>query len=112
MPCKSDTVFLEPLGYIGFYSKLKMLDYPGLASREVVDARMRLRSNNWDKLVTALKPSWVIRRPSDPITEKFLSVEYTRVKTFDVSRLVSSFDFLPGRGYLKNDSVFFIYRLK
>ena len=26
---KSDTVFLEPLGYIGFFSQLKMLDWPG-----------------------------------------------------------------------------------
>ena len=25
-----DTVFLEPLGYIGYFSGLKMLDHPGL----------------------------------------------------------------------------------
>ena len=36
-----DSVMLEPLGYIGYYSGLKMLDYPGLASKEMVAARKR-----------------------------------------------------------------------
>src|SRR5581483_2625511 len=34
-----DTVFLEPLGYIGYYSQLKTYDMPGLSSREVVAVR-------------------------------------------------------------------------
>ena len=34
-----DRVYLEPLGYIGYFSGLKMLDWPGLASPEVVAAR-------------------------------------------------------------------------
>ena len=108
----SDTVFLEPLGYIGFYSTLKMLDFPGLSSREVVDARKKLLTNKWDKLITELKPNWVIRRPTDPVSDKFLKADYTRVKTFNVSSLVASYGFLPGRGYLNNDSIFFIYKLK
>ncbi len=33
-----DTVFLESLGYIGYFSQLKMLDFPGLSSPEVVAA--------------------------------------------------------------------------
>src|SRR6185312_4860456 len=37
-----DTVMLEPLGYIGYFSGLKMLDYPGLASKEMVEVRKRL----------------------------------------------------------------------
>src|SRR5262249_50699632 len=34
-----DTVFLEPLGYIGYFSGAKTYDYPGLSSPEVVAAR-------------------------------------------------------------------------
>jgi hypothetical protein len=33
-----DRIFLEPLGYVGYYSHLKAYDYPGLTSREVVTA--------------------------------------------------------------------------
>jgi hypothetical protein len=37
-----DSVMLEPLGHISYYSRLKMLDWPGLASKEVVEVRKRL----------------------------------------------------------------------
>src|ERR1019366_512048 len=37
----NETVFLEPLGFIGYYSNLKMLDFPGLGSPEMVAARKR-----------------------------------------------------------------------
>ncbi len=34
-----DTVFLEPLGYIGYFSELSMRDTPGLSSPEVIALR-------------------------------------------------------------------------
>ena len=37
-----DTVLLEPLGYIGYFSGLKMYDFPGLCSKEMVAVRRRL----------------------------------------------------------------------
>ncbi len=37
-----DTVFLEPLGCIGFYSNLKMLVFPGLSSPEMIAARRKV----------------------------------------------------------------------
>src|SRR5262249_26879788 len=36
-----ERVFLEPLGYIGYFSNARMMDYPGLVSDEVVQARRR-----------------------------------------------------------------------
>ena len=39
-----DTVFLECLGYIGFFSRLKMYDCPGLGSPEVIAARRHTSS--------------------------------------------------------------------
>src|SRR5208337_1567658 len=40
----ADRVFLEPLGYIGFFSQLKMLDTPGLCALEVVAAEKKLQT--------------------------------------------------------------------
>ena len=62
----TDTVFLEPLGYIGFYSNLKMLDYPGLSSPEVVAARRRASARDypgcWPELIIDLSPTWLVLR--------------------------------------------------
>ena len=51
-----ETVFMEPLGYIGFYSQLKTLDFPGMSSPEVVSARKTLHSDNYADLINYLHP--------------------------------------------------------
>lgn len=114
-----DTVFLEPLGYIGFFSGLKMLDYPGLSSPEVVAARKRATSRSypycWPELIWDLRPDWLVMRPyevsqvraADPA---ILYSQYRHVRTFDVSGEVDAVPFLPGRGYLHLDAVFEVYR--
>ena len=55
----ADTVFFEPLGYFGFYSGLKTYDYPGLSSREMMQA-VRLFGNDWCTLSarTRGRPAW------------------------------------------------------
>jgi hypothetical protein len=88
-----DTVFLECLGYIGFYSQLKMYDYPGLGSPEVIAARRLTRSRIfpecWDELIEGLKPDWLVMRPLEVETVRrespeLLDEEYTLAKVFDV----------------------------
>jgi len=111
---KGDTVFLEPSGYIGFYSNLKLYDFPGLTSLEVVAARKKLRSNQWKMLIEDLKPDWVVRRwyeaTDDETTPAYLDQSYTSVKTFDAMPAVNSYRFLPGRYYLYHDSVYTVYK--
>jgi hypothetical protein len=112
---KSDTVFLEPLGYIGFYSQLKMLDFPGLCSPEMVAARKKLGSNRAAALIGELKPRWLVLRArevqgirkNDP---ELLTRTYESVKTFDVSEKVRSYAWLPGRGYLMTDQTYTIFK--
>jgi hypothetical protein len=112
---KSETVFLEALGYIGYYSQLKMLDFPGLSSREVVEARKRLGSDNVSALIRELEPDWLVLRPeeiqfvkaADPALFNHL---YVPVKIFDVSDRVGAFRWLPGRSYLMRDQTFTIFR--
>jgi hypothetical protein len=59
-----DTVFLEPIGYIGYYSGLKILDFPGLVAPEVVQAR-REHKAGFPELPLYLKPTWIIAREGE-----------------------------------------------
>jgi hypothetical protein len=108
-----NTVFLECLGYIGFYSGLKMLDYPGLASREVVAAR---RAGHWSyaQIIGALRPDWLVLRPWEAsmiVSEApELDPYYVYAQLFDHRAEIDRLSFVPGRGYLRYDAAFQIYR--
>jgi hypothetical protein len=111
----ADTVFLEPLGYIGFFSQLKMLDTPGLCAREVVAAEKKLQTTSLAKVIPELQPDWLVLRPAeaDPIrqaTPGLLTEAYSAVKVFDASDRVASYRWLPGRGYLLFDQKFIVFR--
>jgi hypothetical protein len=119
-----DTVFLEPLGYIGFYSQLKMLDYPGLSAPEVVAARRKIAfklnhgsldsEQQYADLIKILHPTWLVLRP--PEVEAIsandsilLNQEYHLVKIFDMSQEIASYRYLPGLNYLLIDGKFLIF---
>ncbi|HET7537297.1 MAG TPA: hypothetical protein VFJ90_12635 [Candidatus Didemnitutus sp.] len=117
-----DTVFLEPLGYIGFYSNLKMFDYPGLSSPEVVAAIKKARTeqptrNNrelWSTVIRILQPDWIVLRPFErSVVEStdadLLHTDYEQAKIFDVSPHLRAIAVLPGRDYLLYDQIFEIY---
>jgi hypothetical protein len=115
----SDRVFVEPLGYIGFYSNLKMYDFPGLSSPEVVAARKqvgaRLGTADYAKLIAYLRPEWVVLRPHEvrKVNEDspgLLETSYSLAKTFDVSKRLASYSFLPGRRLLVFDQTFLVFR--
>lgn len=116
-----ETVFLEPLGFIGFFSGLKMLDYPGLGSPEVVAARRHASTHAYPdclgELIASLRPDWVILRPferaeverRDPV---LLSQLYERVRIFDASAQIEQARFVPIRGYLDFNGRFEVFHLK
>ncbi|HMD61514.1 MAG TPA: hypothetical protein VKG78_08790, partial [Opitutaceae bacterium] len=60
-----DTVFLESLGYIGYFSNLKTYDFPGLSSTEVVAARRKLGTDEFDSLIREVNPVWIVLRPGE-----------------------------------------------
>ena len=112
-----DTVMLEPLGYIGYYSGLKMLDCPGLASKEVVEARKRLGPLREHQVGLELMPDWIIQRPLEAQGGSFLDPEslgklYELCRVFDASDKVNAVRWLPGRGYLQNDQTFLVFHRK
>ena len=95
-----ERVMLEPIGYIGYFSRRRVLDLVGLVSPEV-GASYRTKTPLADML-TRLQPQWLCLRPSevaalkqqDPsLPEKFYRLE----KTFFTlrNRLICCFTALP-----------------
>jgi len=112
-----DTVMLEPLGYIGYYSGLKMLDYPGLASKEMVEARKRLGPAKENFVYLQLKPDWLVLRPAERKHGIYVEVGglrkyYDLVKVFDATDKINAVRWLPGRPYVEYDETFEIYHRK
>ncbi|MBI3887208.1 MAG: hypothetical protein HY302_15995 [Opitutae bacterium] len=109
---RGDTVFMEPLGYIGFYSGLKTYDFPGMSSSEMVRAR-KLVGNEWSVLIQYLQPIWLVLRPSEVErinreTPGLLRDAYQMAQEFnrlaDVEKLETY-----GKRYLELDSRFTVY---
>jgi hypothetical protein len=112
-----DTVLLEPLGYISYFSGLKMFDYPGLSSREMVAARRRLGLEHENLAFVELKPDWMVLRPFEfeqniLVDQSQLRVLYEPLGVFDRRKEVAAVHWLPGRGYLEVDQTFVLFRRK
>jgi hypothetical protein len=118
----TDSVYLEPLGYIGYYSGMQMKDFPGLVSPEVVQIRRRLVADAESAraakylIPTKLKTDWVVLRRAEyenmarlGLLETFHK-DYAMVKEFSVEDRLRQHEFLPGRNGLMNDSMFGIFR--
>jgi hypothetical protein len=108
-------VFLEPLGYVGFFSQLKMLDWPGLCAPEVVAVEKRLQTDSHPDLILELRPDWLVLRADEvPRIQQshpqLLTQLYSVAAVFDVSQRVASYPWLPGRGYLALDQTFQVFK--
>jgi hypothetical protein len=108
-----DTVFMECLGYIGYYSGLRTLDFPGLSSPEVVRV-CRESNQNWSVMVRELQPNWLVLRPQEATVVLLsggaeTSAQYELAATFDVTGKLEKLD-LYGEGLLAFDSCFFVFR--
>lgn len=115
---RGDTVFLECLGYIGFYSQLKTYDYPGMSSKEVVAEMRRLpvsERHSYGALISALHPDFVVLRPQeyDVVSTThpgLLQQNYSPAAFFDSSTQLPDKWYLWGRPYLQYDSRFLVLK--
>lgn len=110
-----ETMFMECLGYLGYYSGLKTLDFPGLSSPEVVRAAKEV-GHDWDRLIQKLDPDWLVLRPWEvesiiQHSPALLGGSYEFVRSFDVIQDVSTFD-LQGHAILGYDSLFLVFHRK
>ena len=114
-----DTAVMECLGYIGFYSNMKIYDYPGLSSPEVVEVLRHTKTradytHYFPEIVSAFNPDWIVLRPSEVgevkvVDRELLKDYYHLVKVFDCREAIRAIKFLPGRGYQMFDAYFEVY---
>lgn len=105
-----ERVFLECLGYIGYYSEARMLDFPGLVSPDTV-AVLREHGPSMAKAAWALQPEWMVLRPHEAkaiLAVPELERDYRVAQLFDARSEIPGW--LPGRPYLANDAVFLVLR--
>jgi hypothetical protein len=106
-----ERVYLEPLGYIGYFSGARIADWPGLASPEVVRLR-REEKCDFGSIVAYLKPEWIVLRGGEfPLMSqsKYFVEHYAPVATFDARPRLQRHRWIPGKSYLESDSNFTIY---
>jgi hypothetical protein len=91
-----ESVVSESAGYVGFYSGVKLYDYPGLTSRASVRALKALPPNERDipHLIAALKPDWLMLRPweQSALTAEFpdVAAQYQVQKVFEYAGVPKS----------------------
>lgn len=109
-----DRVFLECVGYIGFNSGLKILDYPGLTAPEVIRVRRRV-ADDWGAIVSHFKPEWLVLRPHELprvnsshypsfAQDYFVAGHFTREKE------INELQPMWGTPFLRFDQTFYVFR--
>jgi hypothetical protein len=84
------SVVSESAGYIGWYGRVKLYDYPGLTSPTAFDALARLghARNNMYELIRAVHPDWIVFRPYEQTgfaaANPSLAAQYHTVVEFKV----------------------------
>ena len=109
-----DRIFLEPLGYVGYFSEGKMLDYPGLCSPEVVKL-LKEKKLNRATVIPELKPDWLVLRPFEVrelLEMPFFKRDYELAKEFNIGPELEKMKYIPGRKYLVYDSYFLVIKRK
>lgn len=111
----SDTVFLEPLGYIGYFSGLRMYDFPGLSSPDVVRT-VREGARSYTEVIARLQPQWIVLRPYEMIRDEFVDRpvlrDYQLVKSWSARPQLDAIRFLPGRRWCEFESQYLLFQRK
>ena len=109
-----ERVFLECLGYIGYFSRAKMLDHPGLCSPEV--AKLSAKKLLIHEEIAALDPEWLVLRINELEAAKqdpTFAERYELVHALDhwelITRVAGRDHGLP---FLINDSKFAVLHRK
>ena len=110
-----DRVYLESLGYIGYFSNAYMMDFPGLVSPQVV--KLRRSGLEMAQMVAPLKPEWIVVRPFEledmrTYTPDF-DQHYQVVAIFDARKKLQQYGSFYGSDYVTYDQTFYVaHRVK
>ena len=111
---EGDDVLLECVGFIGFYSKLRVIDYPGIITPESVEIRKKF-GDNLAFIAFHLKPKWIVLRPFEAshftnLKPGWLDNHYELAKVFDVREDMRKA--VPHHAQALWDSLFYVYKKK
>jgi hypothetical protein len=113
---RTDRVYVEALGYIGYFSERKMLDFPGLVSPEVVKL-VKKDKLNYATVIDKLQPEWVVARIEDYYwkllpNSPYFRENYKTAIVFDAIYDLDAVGYIPGERYLLYDSCYYILKKK
>ena len=86
-----ETVGSESLGYLAYYSRMPVYDYPGLANLAVTDFMKRdPHPGSLYRMLAAFKPDWILLRwhewegfyGGEPLNDTFMKTSYQLEKAF------------------------------
>ncbi len=109
---KGGGVYLECLGYIGYFSGARMLDYPGLASPEVVNA-VKKDGPDMVAVLLDLSPEWAVLRYGEALRAKQnpeFCGKYKYQAHFSAVDQLEKLGPFPGVEYLEYDATFVVYK--
>ena len=101
-------VFLEPIGYIGYFSGASVFDYPGLVSPDVL--RLRRSGLKFYDLIDSLAPAWLVLRDSEYagfLRHPQLASQYRLAVVFDECSALANAPPVRGASF-GGDSRFFV----
>jgi hypothetical protein len=113
-----ESVYLEPFGYIGYFSGARVMDWPGLVAPEVVRVRRETgRTEGADKVTIVqpaaeLRPDWMVLRPSEveEMSQAEFFTEYVLMQRFDISEALQEYRLLPGPGWFQFDARLSVFK--
>ena len=109
----NQTIGCEPLGYIGYYSRRIVFDYPGLCNRKVTQfMREHRQDHSLLGMLKAFQPDYVVLRPRElPVGEagNWLRDGYDSVREFRVPEAQVREIFLSQHNF---DLVYFVFKRK
>lgn len=124
----SDTLFLEPAGYIPFYAGVRTWDTVGLVSPDILSFRNSENPDWWIDFVRATHPTWIVERSPihisgfpDSTNEAGFSIEdrdyftknYDLIVHYSYTEFRSqNFGPLSGLYSLGSDSDYYLYRAR
>ncbi len=85
---RDDLVAAEDVGYMGYYSRMRILDRDGLVSPEAIPYN---RSGNYYGLIEDYRPDWVVAAPDSPtsgfVADSAFQAQYHAEQTFPYGEL-------------------------
>jgi len=109
----TESIYLEPLGYIGYFSGMRMVDWPGLVAPQVVEMRRAHRGGQLEGILV-LRPDWVVlrKREYDGLgnLRQAFEEQYELSKTYDATEAFQQNRLDPPKPQSYHDAVYHIFR--